>query len=372
MDDSDQARALIDRLAQLTHIESPSFDVGASERIAGLLAEWWRAAGADARTVRTDAGLSVVADVPGEGDPLLLVGHSDTVWPVGTLQGDVPWVDEGQVVRGPGVYDMKSGLLVMLATAERLRGRPHRAFRAVVVCDEEVGSPTTAGLLRECAEDACAAIGFESPHPDGALKISRRGSTRVRLAVTGRASHAALDPESGVSAIDELVDQLHSVRAIVSEPDLPSEVLCNVGTIRGGGRANVVPAEAEAEIGLRFLDPETEDRVLSALRALRPTREGAALQVDLLSHRPAWRESAADRDLLNDIARAAGRIGQQIEGRAAAGAGDTNLLGSLGVPTVDGFGPRGGGAHAVDEHILVASFVERVALLEAVLLLDEA
>lgn len=369
MDDTEQARAL-DRLAQLTEIESPSLDVAASERIAALLAGWWRTAGAHVLTVRTDAGVSLVADVAGEGDPWLLVGHSDTVWPVGTLHGEVPWVDAGDVVRGPGVYDMKSGLLVMLAAAERLRGRRHRAFRVVVVCDEEVGSPTTADLLRRSAEGARAAIGFESPHPDGALKIGRRGSTRLRLRVTGRASHAALDPENGVSAIDELVDQLQSLRAIVRDPHLPSEVLCNVGTIRGGGRANVVPAEAEAEIGLRFLDPETEDRVMSAIRALRPKRAGAALRIDLLSHRPAWRRSAADDEVLSDISRAAAGIGQRIAGRPAAGAGDANLLGSLGVPTVDGFGPRGGGAHAVDEHIIVASFAERVALLEAVLSVD--
>ncbi|WP_309127435.1 M20/M25/M40 family metallo-hydrolase [Microbacterium sp.] len=370
MNVTEQARELVDRLAQLTRIETPSLDAAASGRIADLLAAWWRAAGAQVRTVCTDAGTSVIADVAGDGAPLMLVGHSDTVWPAGTLQAQVPWVDDGEVVRGPGVYDMKSGLLIMLAAAERVRGRRHRAFRAIVVCDEEVGSPTTTGLLRECAVDVRAAIGFESPHPDGALKVGRRGSTRVRLSVSGRASHAALDPEGGISAIDELVDQLHALRVIVSDPGLPSEVLCNVGTIRGGGRANVVPAEAEAEIGLRFVEPECESRVLAAIRALRPRRDGASLRIEVLSHRPAWRASTADEDLLNEISRAADGVGQRITGRPAAGAGDTNLLGSLGLPTVDGFGARGGGAHAVDEHIVIASLVERVALLEALLIVD--
>ncbi|MDQ0644128.1 M20/M25/M40 family metallo-hydrolase [Microbacterium murale] len=367
MNDTEQAKALVERLAQLTLIESPSLDVAASDKVVDLLAHWWRAAGAQVRTVPTSAGMNLVADIAGDGDPILLVGHSDTVWPVGTLRSDVPWVDDGEVVRGPGVYDMKSGLLVMLAAAERLRGRSHRAFRVVVVCDEEIGSPTTSGLLRECAAGVRAAIGFESPHPDGALKVGRRGSTRVRLAVTGRASHAALDPEGGVSAIDELVDQLRMLRTVVADPNLVSEVLCNVGTIRGGGRANVVPADAEAEIGLRFVDPATEAQVLSAIRSLQPIRNGARLQVDLLSHRPAWRASDADEELLYALSAAATGIGQHIEGRPAAGAGDTNLLGSLGVPTVDGFGPRGGGAHAVDEHILTSSLLERVALLEAFL-----
>ncbi|MGN6427482.1 MAG: M20/M25/M40 family metallo-hydrolase [Leifsonia sp.] len=355
------------RLERLTRIESPSLDVRASERTAELLAGWWSDAGAAVRIERTNAGANLVAEVDGTGDPLLLVGHSDTVWPRGTIDGDVPWSVDGDTVRGPGAFDMKSGLLAMLAAVERLAGRPHRAVRAVIVCDEEVGSPTTQGLLRSCAEGVAGAIGFESPHPDGALKVGRRGSTRVLLGVRGRASHAALDPESGVSAIDELVDQLIAVRRIVGDDALPSEVLCNVGTIRGGGRANVVPAAAEAEIGLRFVDGATEEAVLGALRALEPVRRGAELQARLLSHRPAWSPSAADDAFLARIAAAGRGIGQQVTGRPASGAGDTNLLGSMGVPTVDGFGPRGGGAHAVGEHFSLASLAERIDLLEAVL-----
>ncbi|WP_348788799.1 M20/M25/M40 family metallo-hydrolase [Leifsonia sp. NPDC080035] len=355
------------RLERLTRIESPSLDVRASERTAELLAGWFTDAGAAVRIERTDAGANLVAELDGVGDPLLLVGHSDTVWPHGTLDGDVPWSVDGDTVRGPGAFDMKSGLLVMIAALERLRGRRHRAVRVVIVCDEEVGSPTTQGLLRACADGVAGAIGFESPHPDGALKVGRRGSTRVLLGVRGRASHAALDPESGVSAIDELVDQLLTVRGIVGDGALPSEVLCNIGTIRGGGRANVVPAEAEAEIGLRFLDGETEDAVLGALRGLTPVRHGAEIEARLLSNRPAWSPSAADASLLAAIAAAGRRIGQDVTGRPASGAGDTNLLGSIGIPTVDGFGPRGGGAHAVSEHFSLASLGERIDLLEAVL-----
>lgn len=358
---------LLARLHRLTAIESPSFDVRASEQMTEILAEWWQSTGAAVRIERTDAGASLVAELKGDGEPLLLVGHSDTVWPHGAIETDVPWSVDGDTVRGPGVYDMKSGLLVMIAAAERLAGRRHRAVRAVIVCDEEVGSPTTQGLFRACADGVAGAIGFESPHPDGALKVGRRGSTRVRLAVHGRASHAALDPGAGISAIDELVDQLGAVRTIVADPALRSEVLCNVGTIAGGGRANVVPAEAEAELGLRFLDLETENAVLGALRGLSPVRPGAVVETELLSHRPAWAPSPADADLLSAIATAGAGIGQRVAGRPASGAGDTNLLGSLGIPTVDGFGPRGGGAHAVTEHLSLASFSERVDLLEAVL-----
>ncbi|MGN6221217.1 MAG: M20/M25/M40 family metallo-hydrolase [Microbacterium sp.] len=358
---------LLDRLGRLVRIESPSRDADASERMASQLSEWWQGAGATVSLETTDAGISLVADLEGEGDPLLLVGHSDTVWPRGTLEGDVRWSVDGDIVRGPGVYDMKSGLLVMLAAAERLRDRPRRSVRVVVVCDEEIGSPTTQALLRRCAEGVSGVIGFESPHPDGALKVGRRGSTRLRIEVQGRASHAALDPGSGIAAVDELVDQLLRVRQIVADPALPSEVLCNVGTIAGGGRANVVPAQAHAEIGLRFVDAVTERRVLAALAALAPVRSGAVVETRILSSRPAWRASDEDRAFVAQIAAAGRALGQEVDARPASGAGDTNLLGSLGLPTVDGFGPRGGGAHAVTEHASLASLAERIDLLEALL-----
>lgn len=370
MDITAERATTLRRLEALVRIESPSLDVPASEAVADRLTQWWQQAGARVRTERTDAGVTVIADLDGEGAPALLVGHGDTVWPRGTLDGDLPWTVDGDVVRGPGAYDMKSGLVVMLAAAERLAGRRHRAVRAVVVCDEEIGSPTTQEILRGAAEGAGLAIGFESPHPDGALKVGRRGSTRLKLTVGGRAAHAALDPHSGVSAVDELVDQLVALRQITADPGLPSEVLCNVGAIRGGSRTNVVPAEAQAEVGLRFIDPDTEQRVLSAVRELRAVREGAAVEWAVLSRRPAWRASAADESLLARIARTGQALGQRVEGRPAAGAGDTNQVGNLGIATVDGFGPRGGGAHALSEHVLLSSLEQRIDLLEAVLLDD--
>ncbi|WP_244631947.1 M20/M25/M40 family metallo-hydrolase [Microbacterium sp. Se63.02b] len=290
----------------------------------------------------TAAGVDLVIDVPGTGAPVLLIGHTDTVWPLGTLEGDVPWSVDGDVVRGPGAYDMKAGIVVMLEALRALQPLPldrRRAVRVVLVADEEIGSPESGPLLAERAHGAAAAIGFESPHPDGALKVGRRGSARVRLTVTGRAAHAALDPEHGISAVDELVDQLLRIREIVSDPGLPGPVLSNVGTIAGGARTNVVPAHAAAEIGLRFTDPATEAAVLRALSALTPVRDGAIVAVDVLSARPAWQASPDDAALLDRIAAVGDGLGQRITGRPAAGAGDTNLLGALGLPTVDGFGP---------------------------------
>lgn len=358
---------VVNFLRTLVEIESPSLDAEASERIATPLSERLAAIGGTVRRIRTDAGTSLVADFGAGPDPLLLVGHTDTVWPRGTLDGAVPWSHDGTVIRGPGAYDMKSGIVVMCEALERLGGAPALPVRVILTCDEEVGSPTTARLIRQEAAGARAAIGFESPHPDGALKVGRRGSTRLAIRAIGRPAHAALDPELGISAIDELVDQLLRVRATVEDPGLSEPVLCNVGTVSGGTRANVVPERAEAEVGLRFVDGESETEVLTALHALTPIRSGARLEVETLSSRPAWRATSADAALVATVAAAAAQVNQRIEGRPAAGAGDTNLLGSLGLPTVDGFGPRGGGAHAVEEHVIAESLHERIALLAAVL-----
>ncbi|MDF2506482.1 MAG: peptidase family protein [Microbacterium sp.] len=354
----------------LVRHESPSRDAEASAALTADIAPRFAALGADVEHVRTASGDHLLMHVAGSGDPLLLIGHTDTVWPVGTLAHEVPWSVDGDVVRGPGAYDMKAGIVVMLCALARLRDVPasqRRAVRIALVCDEEIGSPESTPLLREWSRGISGAIGFESPHPDGALKVGRRGSSRVRIAVTGKAAHAALDPENGISAVDELVDQLLRVREIVSDPALSGPVLCNVGTISGGTRTNVVPADASAEIGLRFIDPTTERTVLSALTDLRAVRAGAQISVEVLSSRPAWAPSDADATLLTEVSGAARRIGQLVTGRPASGAGDTNLLGSLGIPTVDGFGPRGGGAHAREEHFLLSSVRERIDLLCAVL-----
>lgn len=361
---------LLERLETLVLLETPSRDAEASARMSEILADWWRSAGAEVTLHVTPAGTHLVAEVPGRGEPLLFVGHSDTVWPVGSLKGEVPWAVDDDTVAGPGVFDMKSGLLVMLAAVESLGGREaeRRSVRVVVVCDEEIGSPESRPLLERCALGVAAAIGFESPHPDGALKVGRRGSTRVRIAVTGKAAHAALDPDAGVSAIDELVDQLLLVRGITSDPTLASEVLCNSGTIQGGTRANVVSAQAEVELGLRFMDGPTEHRVLTSLKGLTSRRPGAELDVEILSHRPAWAPGDGDTALMDALTGIAASLGMLLDGRPAAGAGDTNLVGSLGVPTVDGFGPVGTGAHAVTERASLASMRQRVELLARVLL----
>jgi glutamate carboxypeptidase len=258
---------------------------------------------------------------------------------------------------------MKGGLVVLETALEQVADQDRRPVRVVVVADEEVGSPSARSLVTTEAKGVYAAFGLEPPHPNGDLKTSRWGSTRVRIEITGREAHAALDPASGVSAIDELVDQLIAVRQIIAQYD---EVLCNVGTITGGGRTNVVPGVAAADIGFRFVDPSTEKAVLAAVEALQPVRD-AQLQVRVMSNRPAWQPSAATDELLAKVVAAGRSVGQEVGGAAASGAADTNLTGWLGIPTLDGLGPVGKGAHAVHEQVIAATLAERVALVAAII-----
>lgn len=366
--DGDQ---LVGELADWIRLESPSNDVTASARIAGRLGERWQGLG-DVSFVPVEVGTHVLVDVPGTAvAPVVLLGHSDTVWPEGTLAGAVPLRIDADVVAGPGAYDMKAGLVVMVSAVEALAtlGLPHPPLRVVIACDEEVGSASATPLVRESCAGAAAVLGFESPHPDGSLKVGRLGSTRLRLRVGGREAHAALDPEAGVSAIEELLDQLLVVReAMAGIADRrPGELLYNLGAISGGGRANVVPGSAEALIGLRFGTADAEAEAHEALAGLAPVRNGAVLDTEVLSARPAWQASPGDRALLAAIGEVSAALGAPLSGRPAAGAADTNTTGSLGVPTVDGLGPLGGGAHAVGEHLRIASLFDRTVLLATLL-----
>jgi glutamate carboxypeptidase len=368
-DFSGAADALADeavaRLVAYARHETPTGDGAALNALADVLQQRYRELGARTERVVQDTGDHLVARW-GDGDAphVLLLGHHDTVWPRGQLDA-MPVVADGGVLRGPGVYDMKGGLVVVelaMMVMQRCGVRPARPVRLVVVADEEVGSPTARAVVEAEMAGAVAVLGLESPHPGGALKSARLGSTRVRIEVTGRAAHAALDPASGVSAVDELVDQLFAVREIMSaEPT----VLCNVGTVGGGGRTNVVPERAAADIGLRFADTGTQERVLAALGGLTAVRPGAEVVVRTLTSRPAW--SDPDDALLARVAAAGEAVGQHITGRPAAGAADTNTTGAAGIPTLDGFGPLGAGAHAPDERIEIASLPARAALLAGVL-----
>lgn len=366
-----------ERLARLVEMESPSGDVELLDALAVELTGGFHATGATSRRVAGPAGDHLVIDVaagdgsegpttsPAAGEALLVLGHYDTVLPRGHYADHPFRIADGEAT-GPGAFDMKGGIVALeiaLRAMRQVGAALAWPLRLVLVSDEELGSPDGANVVRRELDSARAVIGLEPPQPDGGLKTGRRGVARMRVAVTGRAAHAGLDAAKGRSAIDELVDQLLRLRTAI--PDLPG-IGVNVGTIEGGGRANVVPGHAAAEIGLRFATAEEEAAVFAAFDALTPVRDGASIEVTRLSHRPAWQ--APERNgFFEHVRGLAGSLGQSLTGEPSGGAGDTNLPGSLGLPTLDGFGPRGRGAHSSDEVVVLDSVVERAALLAALL-----
>lgn len=361
------AGAVRRRCAALAAMESPSGDAARLDALAEELSAGYAATGAVARREPGPAGDHLLIEWPGEDDSLphlLVVGHHDTVWPAGTL-ADWPVEEHDGRLSGPGVLDMKGGLALLegaFALLADLGRRPHRPVRLVVVADEEIGSPDGRRLVERQLPGAAAVLGLEPPHPDGRLKTARRGSTRVLLSVTGREAHAGLAAAEGVSAVDELVDQLMAVRGLAHQPGTE----LNTGRITGGTRANVIAGRAEAELGLRFATAEAQRKALDTLAHLTALRPGAKVRSEVLSSRPAWPERAAN-PLLRHVRSLAAALGQQLDGAPAGGAGDTNLAGARGLPTLDGLGAVGAGPHARHEHVLVDEFAPRIALFAALL-----
>lgn len=364
--------AAIQRLEQLVMLESPS---GHAELISALNGELAAVfAGVGARVER-DPGpdgdhlvcrWSAAANAEPAGH-VLLIGHSDTVFAAGSTAGrPFRLLADADTVTGPGVYDMK-GALVEVELALRLLADCtvplRRPVRLVIVNDEEIGSPDGHRVVQAHADGAVAAIGLEPPLPGGGLKIGRRGVARVELAVDGVEAHAGLDADLGISAIDELLDQLTSLRTTFEGTP---EMAVNIGTIAGGTRANVIAGHASAELGLRFSTPQAERAVLGTLESLSPIRAGAAVRTDRLSYRPAWAADTAN-PVAAALVQIAARAGLDLAVGVSAGAGDTNVTGASGLPTVDGLGPEGSGAHAASEQASLTSLVQRAALLAAYL-----
>ncbi|MEO9180778.1 MAG: M20/M25/M40 family metallo-hydrolase [Acidimicrobiales bacterium] len=361
--------AVIERLRELVECESPSGDVALLNVTRDRLRERWEALGLDVVLVNGDRGDHVVgtlrAEVACPGGHVLFLSHYDTVWSSGELL-EQPFVVHDDIAHGPGTFDMKGGI-VALETAFALlseRGlQPCREIRVVSIADEEVSSVDGRRVVDAESRGATCVFGLEPPNADGGFKNARRGVARVRLGVTGQAAHAGLDASKGVSAVDELVDQLMDLRAAL--PDA-RDAACNVGRIDGGTRANVVAGEAHAEIGLRFAKKSTEDSLFAALHSLTPHRDGASVEVQVLSQRPAW-DVLETTWLTDHVLEISTALGGPSTAAPAGGAGDTNFTGAAGIATLDGLGPRGANAHAQGECVWISSILQRAELLAALM-----
>lgn len=363
---------IVERTVRLVECESPSLDPGATARALDLVEADLRAAGLVTRRISgRDTGGQLFGRPARAGGPYqLLIGHVDTVWPIGTLEG-MPAARDGDRLRGPGVFDMKAGLAQLVASLSLLserRWEPDLAPAVLVTTDEEIGSPESERWVRRLARGARRVFVLEPAlGPEGSLKTARKGTGHFVFRVVGRSSHAGIAPEEGVSAIDELSHLVQELHAL-NDPDRGVSV--NVGEIQGGTRANVVAAAARAAVDVRVPSQEEARRVENEIRSLRARNPGARLELEGGMSRPPMERTPGNRALWTAAREVGSRLGLELTEATSGGASDANLT-SLYAPTLDGLGAVGGGAHAEDEHVLVPALPERTALLVGLLLVPD-
>ncbi len=361
---SDADSVILARLRTLVELESPSGDEARLRALAAHLAGELRAVGAEVERVDAPGvGEHVVARVPGEQaelPPVMILGHFDTVHPVGSFSPLFSVADG--VVRGAGVFDMKGGIacvLEALTALARSGRRPRRPVVLLLTCDEETGSDTSRELIESLGRAASAVLVLEPPLEGGAAKTRRKGVSWYRVAITGRQAHAGLAPGRGVNAAVELA---HQILAMADLADPRARTTVSVTEIGGGSASNVIPASAWAILDVRFDSAAEAERVEESLMALDPVHPEAHVSVSGGVNRPPLERTPEIAALLEQARALAEEDGWTLGEGSAGGASDGCYTGALGVATLDGLGPAGGGAHTLEEHVVTADLERRVSL----------
>ena len=355
--------ALVRRLVEQ---ESPSFNKPAVDALGRMLAREFEQRGAKVKLHRAASfGDHLQADFAGArgGQPVMLLGHIDTVYDVGTLSG-MPWREERGRLCGPGVLDMKTGIAQMLFAIDVLRavrGELPRPIRVLLVTDEEVGSASSRAITERLAKQSAAVLVCEPPFGlEGALKTGRKGVGEYTVRVRGVAAHAGLEPEKGQSAIVELARQI--VR-IATFTEMKRGLTVNPGVLRGGTRTNVVAEHAECEVDVRIAKLADAARVEKKFRSLKPFNRRCQLEVSGGVNRPPMERSKAVAALFKLAQQAGGELGLKLTEVTVGGGSDGNFTAALGIPTLDGLGAVGDGAHARHEFVVTTEISRRTALL---------
>jgi glutamate carboxypeptidase len=359
-------------IGDLVKQETPSSDKPRLDAFAELLAGRLRAAGAEVTILpggEQGNHMRATFRTPGSdpsAKPALILCHFDTVWAVGSLATHPFRVEEGKAY-GPGIFDMQSSLVLTeyaVRAVRELNLTLPRPVTILMTSDEEIGSHSSRSLIEEMAQQAAYVLLMESPLPGGVLKTARKGVGRWDLTISGRAAHAGIEPEKGISAIQELAHQILKLHSLT---DMEKGTTVNVGVVQGGTVANVVAPHAHAEIDVRAWTQDEADRISTAINGLQPVTPGVTLEVV-----GGWNRPPLEHRVTRELFQRARAIGEELdlalqEGSTGGGS-DGNITGALGIPTLDGLGVPGAGAHADHEHIEVDKIGERAALLVALLL----
>ena len=365
-----QTEKMLIAARELVEIESPSRDKGALDALGDIISR---------RFSDLDLTKEVIPN-PNGGDhlrftrrgseaipPALILCHFDTVWPLGTL-ATMPFRIEGNRAFGPGVYDMKSSLVLVefaLRAIREIGVEPSKPITLLFTSDEEIGSPHSRSWIELEARRSHHVLVMEPPLSHGRLKTERKGVGRFDLTVTGRAAHAGVEPEKGVNAIVEIARQILEIEAIAATERGST---LNVGTIAGGTTTNVVPANASIAIDARARTMDEARRIEQSLKSLKPFHPEALIEVTGGFNRPPMERTEAGAKLFHDVREVAKDLGLDLDEGATGGGSDGNFTSAVGTPTIDGLGMPGAGAHAINEHILIDAFPLRAALLTLLLL----
>ena len=368
---TERRNELVETIRHMAEMESPSDNKAAVDQLGVWLKARFEKLGGKVRVhAQPRFGNHLQVEFAGTNatkKPILLLGHFDTVYDLGTL-ACMPCKVEKDRLYGPGVFDMKSGIAFMLHAIEALQaihGEIPRPVTVWLVTDEEVGSESSRAITEKLAKKSAAVLVLEpSAGAKGALKTSRKGVGEYTVRVTGQAAHAGLDPGAGQSAIVELA-QLIARIARFGEPKRGLTV--NIGVIRGGTRTNVVAAEAVAEIDVRIERLGDAARMDRKFRALKPTNRKCKLEITGGVNRPPMERSTGTISLFAKAQTVAREIGWKLEETAVGGGSDGNFTAALGIPTLDGLGGVGDGAHATHEHVLIEELPRRAALIAGLL-----
>lgn len=360
---------LVADLVRYTEFETPSDDLAALDACLEWLTGWVteRIGAPDAaRTVDGgESGDIAVLDWHSEAaTKIAILCHYDTVWPMGTLAGWPVEID-GDRLTGPGVFDMKAGLVqaVWAIRIAREAGLRLPGIRLILTGDEEVGSPASRTVIEEAVVGHDATLVFEAS-AEGKLKTSRKGAGIFKVSVHGVEGHAGLDPESGVSAIDEIA---RIVTTLHDATDMSRGTTVNVGTLNGGSRTNVTAGFASGMVDVRVAEEAEQLRIEQLLSTLEPVNPAAEVEVSGGWNRPIMKRSAGTVRLFEEAQKAAKSIGANVDEISVGGASDGNFVAALGIPVLDGLGAVGDGAHARHEWVSIDGMVERTALVAALL-----
>lgn len=358
-------------IEELVTQETPSGNKTVLDAFAMQLADRLNAAGATAELVPNEiTGMHVRAtfgENVSDEKPALILCHYDTVWSIGSLETHPFRVDENGWAYGPGIFDMQTSLVLSeyaIRAVQDLALTLPRPVTILMTSDEETGSHTSRELIEEEARNSAYVLVMESPLKGGTLKVARKGSGHFKIHVTGKPVHAGIEPEKGVSAIQEMA---HQILALHKLTNLEKGYTVNVGVIEGGTRSNVVAAGAEAAVDVRAWTQEDADYLVDAITSLEAVTPGAKVEVT-----GGWNRPPLERKVTEEIFAQAqtigAKLGLSLTSGETGGGSDGNLTGALGVPTLDGLGVPGWGAHADDDYIDVAEIPGRAALLVALLM----